>query len=85
MKSHMLIVLSLIAGIVHSEVIITPKGTSVVSQSGSTTWVTGTGNIAVTPTVNSVTGIGTLITPQGTFLVSKQGSTTTVIQTSKGK
>jgi len=81
----LLIILAL-ATTAQAEIVVTNKGTSVVTQSGSTTWVTGTaGPIAVTPSVNSVTGIGTVITPQGTFLVSKQGSTTTVIQTSKGK
>lgn len=80
-----LLLITLLASTAQAQVVITNTGTSVVTQSGSTTWVTGSGNVSVAPTVNSVTGIGTVITPQGTFLVSKQGSTTTVIQTSKGK
>ena len=82
---YLIFILALVAGHAQSQIVITNSGTSVVTQSGSTTWVTGSGNIAVTPSLNSVTGIGTVITPQGTFLVSRQGSTTTVIQTSKGK
>ena len=67
--------------------VITPKGNAVVTQSGSTTYVTGSRHtgVAVTPQVNPVTGIGMVHTPSGSYLVQRSGSTTTVIQTSKSK
>jgi hypothetical protein len=69
------------------QLVITPQGNNVVTQSGSTTYVTGSRStgVAVTPTVNPITGIGMVHTPNGSYIVQQSGSTTTVIQTSKGR
>lgn len=83
-----IMVLALVATTAQAQLLITPSGSSVVTQSGSTTYVTGANprGIAVPVTVNPATGIGQVHTPQGSYLVQRSSSgMTTVIQTSKSK
>jgi hypothetical protein len=74
-----------------AETVITSKGNYTVTQSNTTTYVTGPKSsggalaVAVPVTVNPITGIGQVHTPQGSYLVQRSGSTTTIIQTSKSK
>lgn len=79
---------------VSAQTIITPQGSYLVQQSGTTTYVTQTAGssnqsnaiaVAVPVNVNPVTGIGSVQGPNGSYLIQRSGSTTTVIQTSKGK
>ena len=84
------IALMLVAGIAQAETVITPQGNYVVTQSNSTTYVTGprgsSGVAVVAPVaVNPITGIGTVHTPTGSYQVIRQGNTTTYVQTSKSK
>jgi len=83
-----ILALLLVTGLAQAQtVVITPQGNAVITQSGTTTYVTGSKGtgVAVTPSVNPVTGIGTVHTPQGSYLIQSSGSTTTVVQTSKSK
>lgn len=91
MKTVMAIIaLALVTLSAQAETVITPQGNYVVTQSNSTTYVTGpkgsSGVAVIAPvTVNPITGVGQVHTPQGSYLVQRSGSTTTVIQTSRGK
>ena len=87
MQKYLAVLLVLSAPVFAQTVVITPQGNAVITQSGSTTYVTGSRGtgVAVTPSVNPVTGIGMVHTPSGTYMVQSSGSTTTVIQTSKSK
>ena len=74
----------------HAETVITQQGNYVVTQSNSTTYVTGprsnSGVAVVAPVaVNPITGIGQVNGPNGSYQVIRQGNTTTVIQTSKSR
>ena len=77
-----ILVLTLVTGVASAETVITPNGTYVVNQSGSTTWVTGPSNgttIVAPVTVNPITGIGTVHTPNGTQTVVRGSSGTITV------
>jgi hypothetical protein len=72
-----------------SETYITPSGTYMTSQVGSTTYViqtskTSNNSNTVAPVVVPQ-GNGTVITSSGSYMTVRNGSTTTVIQTSRTK
>jgi hypothetical protein len=67
---------------------ITPSGTYMTSQVGSTTYVTpvarSSGSAPAVVMAAPASGSNTYVTPSGTYMTSRVGSTTYVIQTSKG-
>lgn len=95
----LLIALIMFAGIAQAETVITPYGSYLTTQTGTTTYVTGPSTSSTSSSsstrapvavvapvaVNPITGIGTLHTPSGSYQVIRQGSTTTYVQTSKSK
>jgi len=85
--------LILIAGLLslsaQAQTYVTPSGTYMTSQVGSTTYVTpvarssgSTSHSGVAMTAPA-SGSNTYVTPSGTYMTSRVGSTTYVIQTSK--
>lgn len=91
-KITLLAVLAATSFTVQAQVVITPQGNYVVTQSQSTTYVTGPSTNNSTPVavvapvaVNPITGVGQVITPQGSYTVQRSGNTTVVIPTSKSR
>ena len=82
------IIVGLLSLSAQAETFVTPSGTYMTSQVGSTTYVTpvakssGSGPAVVMTAPSS--GSNTYVTPSGTYMTSRVGSTTYVIQTSKG-
>ena len=84
----LILITGMIALSAQAETYITPSGTYMTSQVGSTTYVTqtarGTGTGSFTPGMTAPSsGSHTYVTPSGTYMTSRVGSTTYVIQTSK--